>query len=153
MTLPTLRSGLILLAALVGLAPGHSGAHPADAQPAAPGKAAPVHYLEIVTPDVEETCASLEELHGVTFGEPVSVLGNARTASLRGGGMLGVRAPMRPDEDPVVRPYVLVDDIEAAVEAARAAGAEIAIPAMEIPENGKFAIYIHGGIQYGLWQL
>ena len=111
-----------------------------------------VQYLEIVTPDVEATCTALEQLHGVRFGEAIAEFGNARTAALEGGGLISVRAPLRPDEDPVVRPYVMVDDIEAAVEAAKAAGSEIAIPFMEIPGRGKIAIYIQGGIQHGLWQ-
>jgi predicted enzyme related to lactoylglutathione lyase len=116
-------------------------------------KAIQVQYLEIVTPDVDAMCGTLEELHGVRFSDPVAEFGNARTAALEGGGLIGVRAPMRVDEEPVVRPYVLVDDIESAVEAARAAGGEIAIPPLEIPERGRFAIYIHGGIQHGLWQI
>ena len=36
-----------------------------------------VHYLEIVTPDVDATCAAYEKLHGVSFGDPDPVLGNA----------------------------------------------------------------------------
>ncbi|MBO6514888.1 MAG: hypothetical protein JJ974_13075 [Phycisphaerales bacterium] len=112
-----------------------------------------IQYLEIVTPDVEKTCEALATAHGVAFGEPVAMLGNARTADLADGGRLGVRAPMRADEDPVVRPYVLVDDIEAAVEAAKKAGAEVAIPPMEIPGQGIFSIYILGGIDHGLWEL
>lgn len=112
-----------------------------------------IQYLEIVTPDVNATCDALGQMHGVSFGEPDAGLGNARTAALEGGGRIGVRAPMREDEHPVVRPYLLVEDIEAAVEAARAAGAQIAIPPMEIPGSGKFAIYIKGGIEHGLWKL
>jgi len=112
-----------------------------------------VYYLEIVTPDVDATCNSLEKLHGVSFSAPEAGLGNARTAALESGGMIGVRAPMHEAEEPVVRPYVLVDDIEAAVEAAEAAGGEIALPATEIPGQGTFAIYIQGGIQHGLWQI
>lgn len=112
-----------------------------------------VQYLEIVTPEVDATCDALETLHGVTFSKPEAGLGNARTAALAGGGRIGVRAPMRATEEPVVRPYVLVDDIEAAVEAARAAGGEIAHPPLEIPGHGRFAIYVQGGIQHGLWQL
>jgi len=112
-----------------------------------------VQYLEIVTPEVEATCRVLGELRGVTFGEPVAELGNARTASLEGGGRIGVRAPLRETEDPVVRPYVLVEDIAAAVEAAEAAGALVALPPTEIPGQGTFAIYILGGIQHGLWEL
>ena len=112
-----------------------------------------IQYLEVVTPDVNATCDALERLHGVSFGEPDVGLGNARTAALKGGGKIGVRAPMREDEQPVVRPYLLVEDIEAAVKAAQAAGAQVALPPMEIPGGGKFAIYIQGGIEHGLWQL
>ncbi|MCB9914961.1 MAG: hydroxylase [Planctomycetes bacterium] len=111
-----------------------------------------VHYLEIVTPDVDATCAALERLHGVSFGAPVVELGNARTARVDGGGRLGVRAPMHSAEEPVVRPYVLVDDVAAATAAAEAAGAMLALPSMEIPGQGTIAIYVLGGVQYGLWQ-
>ena len=55
-------------------------------------------------------------------------------------------------EEPVVRPYVLVEDVDAAAEAAQAAGAQIAHPPMDIPGEGRFAIYILGGIHHGLWQ-
>ncbi|MEM9252073.1 MAG: hydroxylase [Planctomycetota bacterium] len=111
-----------------------------------------VHYLEIVTPAVDETCDALAAAHGVVFGEPIPELGNARTTDLADGGRIGVRAPLRDTEEPVVRPYLLVDDIEAAVRAAEAAGATIAIPPLEIPGQGTFAIYLLGGIDHGLWQ-
>jgi predicted enzyme related to lactoylglutathione lyase len=112
-----------------------------------------VHYLEIVAPEVDAVCASYEKLHGVRFGAPVAELGNARVAELTGGGRVGVRAPIRETETPVVRPYILVADIDAAAKAAVEAGAEIAHPPMEIPNYGKFAIYIQGGVHHGLWQV
>lgn len=112
-----------------------------------------VHYLEIVTPDVDATCSALEKLHGVSFSAPVAELGSARTAPLGNGGLVGVRAPLRETEEPVVRPYLLVEDIEATVEAVEAAGGKIAHPPLEIPGRGTFAIYIQGGIDHGLWQL
>ena len=111
-----------------------------------------IQYLEIVTNEVDATCAAQAQLHGVSFSDPDPGLGNARTTPLPGGGLLGVRAPMHESEEPVVRPYLLVDDVEAAAKAAEAAGAEIAHPPMEIPGHGKFAIYIQGGIHHGLWQ-
>lgn len=111
-----------------------------------------IHYLEIVTPNLDKTCGALEKTHGVTFGEPIAEFGNARMTKLKNGGRLGVRAPMRETEKSVVRPYILVDDIETAVEAAKAAGGEFAMLPMEIPGQGKFAIYFLGDIQYGLWQ-
>lgn len=112
-----------------------------------------IQYLEIVTPDVDAVCAVYEKLHAVSFSPPEAGLGNARTASLDAGGKIGVRAPMHPTEDPVVRPYLLVDDIDAAAAAAVKVGGQIAHPPMEVPGHGKFAIYIHGGIHHGLWQI
>jgi predicted enzyme related to lactoylglutathione lyase len=154
MTTPKLHSVLPLLVAAVFLS-AFSGAH---AQPTngtgehEEGEAILVAYLELVTLDVDTTCSALEELHGVSFGDPDAGLGNARTAPLPGGGMIGVRAPMHEEEQPVVRPYVLVDDIGVAIEAAKAAGAQIIVPPMELPGHGKCAIYVLGGIQHGLWQ-
>lgn len=110
-----------------------------------------LHYLEIVTREVDAVCAAYAAANGGQFGEPDAGLGNARTAALPGGGLVGVRAPMHEAEEPVVRPYWLVDDIEAAVAAAVKAGGEVAHPPMEIPGHGSFAIYIQGGIQHGLW--
>lgn len=112
-----------------------------------------VQFLEIVTEDQAATCDALTKLHGVQFGEPDPSVGNARTAALEGGGRISVREPMAAHETPVVRPYVLVDDIEAAVKVAEAAGGQIAMGATEIPGQGRFAIYFLGGVQYGLWEL
>ena len=112
-----------------------------------------VYYLEIVTPEVDATCAAYSQLHGVNFSDVAAGLGNARTAALTNGGMIGVRAPMHESEEPVIRPYLLVDDIDTAAETAASAGGEIAHPPMEIPGYGKFAIYIQGGNHHGLWQL
>jgi len=56
------------------------------------------------------------------------------------GGAPGVRAPMHESEEPVVRPYPLVDDIDAAVVAAFEAGDEMALPPTELPGHGKCAI-------------
>lgn len=113
-----------------------------------------IQYLEIVTPDVDATCTTLSELHSVEFGAPEPGFGNARIAMLSNGGRLGVRAPLSGDEGaPVVRPYLRVENIEAAIASAEATGAEFAMLATEIPGHGKFAIYFQGGIQYGLWEL
>ena len=112
-----------------------------------------VHYLEIVTPDVDAVCVAYEAAHAVRFSAPIPELGEARTAALPEGGLVGVRAPLRETEAPIVRPYWLVDDIRAAVAAAADAGAEIAIEPLEMPGRGTFAIYVLGGVDHGLWQL
>ena len=112
-----------------------------------------IHYLEIVATDVDAICTSYAAAFGVQFGEPDASLGNAKTASLPGTGIVGVRAPMHEAEEPVIRPYWLVEDIDAAIEAALEAGGEVAHPPMEIPGHGTFAIYILGGVHHGLWKL
>ena len=111
-----------------------------------------IHYLEIVTKEVDAVCAAYAAANEVQFGQPDPGLGNARTAEMPGGGLVGVRAPLRETEAPVVRPYWLVDNIEAAVAAVVEAGGEIAHPPMEIPGHGTFAIYLQGGIDHGFWQ-
>ena len=80
-------------------------------------------------------------------------LGGARTATLEDGGMVGVRGPLRDTEDPVVRPYILVEDIQAAVDVAAQSGAQVALPPMPLGDHGTCAIVIQGGIECGLWQL
>lgn len=112
-----------------------------------------IHYLEIVTPDVDASVALYTQIHNINFSDPTPHLGGARTAELTEGGLLGIRAPLRDTEEPVVRPYYLVDNIEEAVDSATRAGAEIAMNPTEIPGLGKFAIFIQGGIDTGLWQV
>ena len=117
------------------------------------GEAMKIQYLEIVTTDIETICSLYTKMLDVTFGDPEESLGGAHTARLANGGTLGIRAPMHDGEKPVVRPYILVEDIEAAVAAAADAGAEIAVPPMEIAGYGTCAILIKSGIESGLWQL
>ncbi len=125
---------------------------PQEPNPSAAVEAMKIQYLEIVTPEVDGLCGQYSAIYDITFSEPDANFGGARTAKLDGGGLIGIRGPLRDTENPVVRPYVLVDDIKAAVESAAAAGAEIAMPPMEIPEHGMFAVVIHGGIECGFWQ-
>ncbi len=112
-----------------------------------------VHYLEIVSPDVDAICAAYESVHNVQFGQPDELLGGAKTGRLADGSIVGVRGPLRETEEPIVRPYWLVDDIEQAISSVKAQGAEIALPPIEIPGKGTFAIYINGVVDHGLWQL
>jgi len=111
-----------------------------------------VYYLEVVTKDVDQVCAAYSAAGGVKFGKPDAGLGGARTAPLPGGGMLGVRAPLRDTEAPVVRPYWLVKDIKAAVAAVQKAGGQVAVEPTGIPGHGTFAIYVQGGVDHGLWE-
>lgn len=60
---------------------------------------------------------------------------------------------MHDREKPVIRPYVLAKDIEAAVTAASTAGAEIAVPTIMLGTHGTCAIFFHHGLKSALWQL
>lgn len=112
-----------------------------------------VHYLEIVTPDA----GSIRDLYAETCGwqfQPMAPeLGNAYVAELPGGALLGIRRPMTEDERPTVRTYMRVTDLKAAVETAARLGAEILLEEMEIPGRGMIAIYSHGGVEHGIWQV
>ena len=111
-----------------------------------------VHYLEIVTPDVEAGC----QLYGAAYGwsfQQRPELGNAFVAEMPGGGLCGIRAPMHEQESPIVRPYIRVPDLTAAVKEATESGAEILLESMEIPGHGTIAIFSQGGVQHGVWQV
>lgn len=112
-----------------------------------------VHYLEIVSRNLDAVCRGYEEAHSVRFSDPEKLLGGARICELPDGSIVGVRSPLREDEDPVVRPYWLVEKIDEALAAVESQGAEVAMPPTEIPGKGKFAIYFLGSNQHGLWQL
>lgn len=112
-----------------------------------------MHYLEIVAADIDAVCEVYEKAHGVIFGTADELLGGARTCVLPDGSFIGVRGALSETETPVVRPYWLTDNIDSALDAVKSVGAEVAHPPMDIPGKGKFAIYIQGGVQHGLWQL
>jgi uncharacterized protein len=111
------------------------------------------HYLEIVASDVDAVCAAYEAAHGVKFGSADPLLGGARTAPLPDGGSIGVRGPLRDTEEPVVRPYWLVGDIDAALDAATKQGAFLAQPPAGDSGKGYVRHLSPGGVGHGLWQL
>ncbi|MCW3817908.1 hypothetical protein ONA91_26000 [Micromonospora sp. DR5-3] len=110
-----------------------------------------IRYLEIVTKEVDVVCATYAAANGVQFGEPGSGLGNHGRPKCREAGWWGY-GPLRETEEPVVRPYWLVDDIKAAVAAVVEAGGEIAVEPLEVPGHGTFAINLQGGNDHGFWQ-
>ena len=111
-----------------------------------------VHYLEIVSNDVDALTMLYQRLHGLSFGMPDPDLGEARVATRADGTLVGIRTPLAAHEQPVMRTYLAVDDIERAVNSAEASGAVVAYPPTRQGQRGVFAIVIHGGVQHGLWQ-
>lgn len=112
-----------------------------------------VHYLEIVTPDVEGARRLYSTAFGWRFEAAVPELGNACVAPLPGGSLCGIRAPLHPTETPVVRTYIRVADLETATREAERLGATILLESMDLAGWGTISIYEIGGIQQGVWQL
>jgi len=112
----------------------------------------PVQYLEIVTSDVDAVVAAFQATHGLSFAGPDADLGQARVAAQPDGSLVGIRAPLAAHEQPIVRAYLAVDDIERAVKAAEERGAVVAYGPTRQGARGTFAILFAGGAQHGLWQ-
>lgn len=113
----------------------------------------PIHYMEIVTPEVEGMCDLYAKSFGWNFQPASTELGNARVTELSDGSLFGIRAPMHSSEKPVVRIYVKVPDLDAAVKQVIQQGGKMMLERMEIPGKGIIAIYEFGGIEKGLWQV
>lgn len=113
---------------------------------------AAVHYLEIVSNDVDALTALYERVHGLSFGPEDPDLGQARVATRADGTLVGVRKPLAADESPVVRTYLEVEDIEQAVKKAEDSGATVAYPPTRQGRRGTFAIVFQGEVQHGFWQ-
>lgn len=111
-----------------------------------------VQYLEIVSNDVDTLVALYQRMHGLSFGPPDADLGQARVASRADGTLVGIRKPLAAHEQPIVRTYLAVEDIQQAVEKAEEHGATIAYPPTPQGQRGTFAIVIQGDVQHGLWQ-
>jgi predicted enzyme related to lactoylglutathione lyase len=109
-------------------------------------------YLEIVSEDVDNVAAFYERVHGLSFGPPDPDLGQARVATRTDGALVGIRKPLAAHEQPIMRTYFAVDDIQQAVKKAEGAGATIAYGPTRQGQRGTFAIVFQGGVQHGLWQ-
>lgn len=111
-----------------------------------------VHYLEIVSNDVDALIVLYQRMHGLSFGPPEADLGQARVATRTDGTLVGIRRPLAAHEQPIVRTYLAVDDIQQAVKNAEDSGATVAYPPTRQGPRGTFAIVIQGDVQHGLWQ-
>ncbi len=111
-----------------------------------------VHYLEIVSNDADTLTALYQRVHGLSFAPPDPDLGQARVATQADGGLVGIRRPLAAHEQPIIRTYLAVEDIQQAVETAEESGAIIAYPPTRQGNRGTFAIVIQGKVEHGLWQ-
>jgi predicted enzyme related to lactoylglutathione lyase len=111
-----------------------------------------IHYLEIVSNDVDTLTGLYERMHGLSFGRPDPDLGQARVATQADGALVGIRKPLAAHEQPIARAYLAVEDIQEAVSKAEEAGATVAYPPTRQGNQGTFAIVIQGDVEHGLWQ-
>ena len=111
-----------------------------------------VHYLEIVSNDADALTALYQSMHGLSFGPPDPDLGQAHVATRADGTLVGIRKPLAAHEQPIMRTYLAVEDIQQAVKKAEQRGATIAYPPTRQGNRGTFAIVIQGGVEHGLWQ-
>jgi predicted enzyme related to lactoylglutathione lyase len=111
-----------------------------------------VHYLEIISDDVDTLTGLYQRMHGLSFSPPDPDLGQARVATQPDDTLLGIRKPLAAHERPMVRTYLAVEDIQEAVKKAEDAGATIAYGPTGQGQRGTFAIVIQGGVEHGLWQ-
>jgi predicted enzyme related to lactoylglutathione lyase len=108
--------------------------------------------LEVVSNDVDILVGLYQEVHGLSFGSPDPDLGQARVATKADGSLVGIRKPLAEHEQPIMRTYLAVDDIQQATKNAEESGATIAYPPTRQGNHGTFAIMIQGGVEHGLWQ-
>jgi predicted enzyme related to lactoylglutathione lyase len=111
-----------------------------------------VHYLEIVSTDVDTLVGLYERMQGLSFGSADPDLGQARVATRADGTLVGIRRPLAAHEHPIMRTYLAVEDIQQAVKKAEEHGATVAYPPTRQGQRGTFAIVIQGGVEHGLWQ-
>ena len=95
-----------------------------------------IHYLEIVTHDVDTLTALYQRMHGLSFGPPDADLGQARVATRPDGTLIGIRKPLAAHEQSIVRTYLAVEDIQEAVKQAEESGAVIAYPPTRQGQRG-----------------
>ena len=111
-----------------------------------------VYYLEIVSNEVDALTELYHRMHGLSFGPPDPDLGQARVATQADGALVGIRKPLAAHEQPIMRTYLVVEDIRQAVDEAEESGATIAYPPTRQGDQGTFAIVIQGEVEHGLWQ-
>lgn len=144
-------AALACLTSLACRAPHTSGDHGGADHHGVPEHA--IHYLEIVTPDPAAVRDLYAALYGWDFAPADPLLGQAFVAAMPGGSLCGIRAPMGDQELPVVRTYLRVPDLRAAIRAAADRGAVVAIESMSLGGHGEIAMYLLDGVEQGLWQV
>ncbi len=107
------------------------------------------HWNELLTPDVERAKRFYSETIGWTFGSMTTPDGALYwVASMGGQPVAGIFPTNRPEYKGLPEAwmsYLAVDDVDARVKKAVAAGAKLMKPVFDVPEVGRIAILTEPG--------
>jgi predicted enzyme related to lactoylglutathione lyase len=114
-------------------------------------------WVDTAHPDPEAATAFYGGLFGWTFDDVMPADAPVRyfIASLPGGqvGAIGGRMPGAPEQPPAWSTYVWVDDADATVAKARAAGGAVLVEPMDVGEAGRMAVLADPeGAAINVWQ-
>lgn len=115
-----------------------------------------VVHTEFASKDADATCKFLGDVFGLQFengGTPES--GDYWMFGSEEDGVGGAVRPLMPEDQghAYSAPYIGVEDIDATIAAAEAAGAEVMVPKVPIPGMGWFAWFqAPGGVVVAAWQ-
>jgi predicted enzyme related to lactoylglutathione lyase len=97
-------------------------------------------WNELHTTDPERALAFYEKTLGFTHETMQSPAGAYHVISRGGVGRGGVTGHLPPGTAPHWLPYVRVDDVDASVARAQRLGAQVIVPATDIPDIGRFGV-------------
>lgn len=113
-------------------------------------------WTDLMTSDLEKAKAFYTELFGWTYETGDQETYGGYTTAFKDGAM--VAGLMGKAEDQAAMPdvwtiYFKSDDIHATADAVAAAGGQVFMPPMEVPEQGHMAVFGDaGGAAFGVWQ-
>jgi predicted enzyme related to lactoylglutathione lyase len=112
-------------------------------------------WVDIGVPDIEKSATFYGGLFGWTFESagPVEETGGYGVFTLGGKNVAGLGPQMDQSRSPYWSTYVSVSDVEATLARADADGGAIVMPAMDVMEAGRMAIFTDPvGAQLSIWQ-
>jgi predicted enzyme related to lactoylglutathione lyase len=113
-------------------------------------------WVDLSSPDVEASSAFYGSLFGwqadAATADPEESGGYA-IFTLRGKRVAGVMPVMSPEQPPAWSTYIAVDDADATVAKAKAAGGQIVVEPMDVMQAGRMAFFVDPtGAFIGIWQ-
>jgi predicted enzyme related to lactoylglutathione lyase len=118
--------------------------------PFAPGTPS---WVDLMSSDVDKAKEFYSNLMGWTSEDSGSEYGNYVTFSSDGHVVAGLMANPGTGAPDGWTTYLTVEDAQATVDAATAAGASVLMPVMEVPQQGTMAMLADpAGAVFGIWQ-